>query len=144
MTLETTSITGGCLCQAVRLIAHSAPIATRICWCRVCQKLGAGSGTVNAAFRCDAIVVTGELTDFVSVADSGNRMHRRFCPRCGTHVLSASDNKPELIFVRVGVLDDPEVVRPSAVIWRHRAPSWACVDSDLPSYGDRPPSLFEE
>ena len=49
------AITGGCLCGAVRFeIEADAPLGVRQCWCRVCQYLGAGSGTVNAIFRKDA------------------------------------------------------------------------------------------
>ena len=40
-------ISGGCLCRAVRYRISAAPVVTRECWCRVCQYLGAGSGTVN-------------------------------------------------------------------------------------------------
>ena len=45
---------GGCLCGAVRFeIRTDAPLAVRQCWCRVCQYVGAGSGTVNAMFPKD-------------------------------------------------------------------------------------------
>ena len=43
-------ITGGCLCKAVRYKVTAAPIATRMCWCRVCQYLAAGNATVNTCF----------------------------------------------------------------------------------------------
>ena len=46
--------------------------------------------------------------DYRSVADSGNVMHRRFCPGCGTHVFSAAESRPHLIIVRNGALDDTE------------------------------------
>jgi len=44
------TITGGCLCREIRYESASDPVITRICWCRVCQYLGAGSGTVNVCF----------------------------------------------------------------------------------------------
>ena len=39
--------------------------------------------TVNACFRTVAFTVIGKTTDYPSVADSGNQMHRRFCPTWG-------------------------------------------------------------
>jgi hypothetical protein len=132
-------ITGGCLCRAVRYRISAAPIVTRVCWCRLCQYLGAGSGTVNSCFPSDAVSIEGELRDFPSVAESGNVMHRRFCPRCGTHLFSEAEVRPHLIFVRAGTLDDPEVAQPAATIWASQAPSWACIHQDLPIIAAQPP-----
>jgi hypothetical protein len=130
---------GGCLCRAVRYTIAAAPIVTRICWCRVCQYIGAGGPTVNACFPSDAVAVSGELNDYSMVADSGNVSHRRFCPRCGTHLFSASEARPQLVFVRVGTLDDPELARPAMSIWTDSAPSWACFDERLPKVQRQPP-----
>jgi hypothetical protein len=134
-----TPITGGCLCRAVRFTLSAAPIVTRVCWCRVCQYIGAGSGTVNVCFPSSALEVSGELGDFRLVADSGNAMHRRFCPRCATHLFSAAESRPHLVFVRAGALDDPELAHPAMTIWTAAAPSWACIDADLPRIPGQPP-----
>jgi hypothetical protein len=48
---EQTMITGGCLCGAVRYKSTEPPITARICWCRVCQYIGAGGAAVRAAFK---------------------------------------------------------------------------------------------
>ena len=126
-------ITGGCLCRQLRYeIAAEAPMAARVCWCRVCQYLGAGSGTANALFAKDAVKVTGERTSYRSVADSGSVMHRSFCPTCGTPVFSEAESRPHHIVVRTGTLDDPEIGKPIATIWVGAAPSWACIDPSLP------------
>jgi hypothetical protein len=132
-------ITGGCLCRAVRYSISAAPITTRTCWCRVCQYIGAGSATVNTGFGSEALTVSGELRDHVMAADSGNIMHRRFCPSCGTHLFTASEARPHLIFVRAGTLDDPELARPAATIWTASAPSWACFDEGIPKVPRQPP-----
>lgn len=125
-------VTGGCLCGAVRYEIAAEPMASRVCWCRVCQAFGAGSATVNVCFPSNALRVQGEPRDYVSVADSGNVMHRRFCPTCGVHLFSEAEARPHLVFVRAGSLDDPEIARPSATIWVSKAPSWACIDEGLP------------
>ncbi|HAH64853.1 MAG TPA: aldehyde-activating protein, partial [Rhizobiales bacterium] len=36
-----------------------------------------------------------------------NVMHRRFCPKCGTHVFAQSEARPHLMSVRAGTLDEP-------------------------------------
>ncbi len=132
-------ITGGCLCGAVRFRATEAPITARVCWCRDCQKIGAGGPTAGAAFKTACLTVEGALKDYVSVADSGNRMHRKFCPNCGTHLFSEAESRPHLVFVRLGALDDPEAVKPMATIWTASAPSWACIDKSLPQLPGQPP-----
>lgn len=132
-------ITGGCLCRAVRYRIGAEPIVTRTCWCRVCQYIGAGSATVNTCFPSSALEVHGELHDYRMTADSGNVAHRRFCPQCGTHLFSASEARPHLVFVRAGTLDDPEIARPTVTIWTASAPSWACIDADLPQVPRQPP-----
>jgi hypothetical protein len=134
-----TMIEGGCLCKAVRYRISALPIVTRVCWCRLCQYIGAGSGTVNACVPSSAVTVEGELRDFSSIADSGNTMHRRFCPACGTHVFSAAESRPHLVFVRAGTLDDPNEVQPAMTIWTSQAPRWACFDLKLPEVKDQPP-----
>lgn len=132
-------ITGRCLCGAVRWTSAQPAIVTRVCWCRDCQYFGAGSGTVNACFRTESFRVTGEMTDYSSVADSGNRMHRRFCAKCGTQLFSEAEARPHLVFVRVGTFDDPDLAQPAMTIWTSSAPAWACFDPDLPEVERQPP-----
>lgn len=132
-------ITGGCLCKAVRYRISGAPIVTRVCWCRLCQYLGAGSGTVNTCFASGAVSSSGQLQDFRSVADSGNVMHRRFCPQCGTHIFSEAEARPHLTFVRSGTLDDRDIARPAMTIWASQAPIWACIDATIPRLEEQAP-----
>ena len=131
-------IAGGCLCGAVRYETGAEPITTRICWCRVCQYFATGNAAVSVCFPSAGMSIVGETRDFASVADSGNKMHRRFCPICGTHLFSEAEVRPHLIFVRAGTLDEPEIARPAATIWTAQAPSWACMDDSLPKFEGQP------
>jgi len=133
------TVTGRCLCGAVRWESAEPPITTRVCWCRDCQYLGAGSGTVGACFRTATFKITGKTNDFSSVADSGNRMHRRFCPDCGTPLFSEAEARPHLIYVRAGTFDNLNLVNPAMTIWTSSAPRWACIDSALPRVETQPP-----
>ena len=132
------TIEGGCLCKSVRYRITAEPLTMRLCWCRDCQYLAAGNATANVVFPSEAVTITGALSDFISVADSGNVMHRKFGPECGTPMFSQAEVRPHVIIVRAGTLDDPEQVRPVANIWTESAPGWAFLHQDLP-HCPRPP-----
>jgi hypothetical protein len=83
--------------------------------------------------------VTGKTSDYRSVADSGNQMHRRFCPSCGTPLFSEAEARPHLIFVRVGTFDEPDLAAPAVTIWTSSAPPWAPIDAALPKVERQPP-----
>ena len=132
-----TERSGGCLCGQVRYRITAEPAASRICWCRDCQRI-AGNGTVNVMFASDAIEVSGTVAAHTRRADSGNEVTRRFCPACGAHLFADSTGRPGLTVVRVGTLDDPSSVRPSANIWSASAPAWACLDDALERFERQP------
>ena len=94
---------------------------------------------VGALFRKEEVTVAGPLSDYVCQADSGATMHRRFCTRCGTPIFSEAEERPTLIFVRAGTLDDPDLAAPTATIWTKSAPKWACFDPALPEIEGQPP-----
>jgi len=94
---------------------------------------------VGAAFRTAGFKVVGQTSDFSGVANSGNRMHRRFCTNCGTPLFSEAEARPHLIFVRAGTFDDPNLASPAMTIWTSSAPRWACIDASLPSVEKQPP-----
>jgi len=134
-------ITGRCLCGAVRVEIDAQPLGVRACWCTVCQQLAAGSATVNLVFPAEAVAVDGEVRWYESIADSGNTMRRGFCPACGTPLFSRSEQRPTVIIVRAGVLDDPEIAAPEATIWTGSAPAWALIDPELPGHAGQLPPL---
>lgn len=133
-------IEGGCLCGAVRYVATAEPMVVRACWCRVCQYFGSGNATNNLAFAKDAVTISGKLQDYPSTADSGRKMHRGFCPTCGVHVTSEAEERPHMIIIRGGTLDDTALGKVQASIWTKSAPRWAVIDPHLPQFEGQPPA----
>ena len=131
--------TGGCLCGQVRFRITAPAGASRLCWCKDCQRI-ASNGTANAVFPSDAIQITGTTAQHVKTADSGNAVTRRFCPACGTQLFSDSTGRPGLTVVRLGTLDDPSAIKPTANIWTASAPAWACLDGTLDQFAGGPPA----
>lgn len=134
-----TSFQGGCLCGQVRYRIAAEPGPSRVCWCKDCQHIAA-NGTVNAIFPSAAIEVSGTTGEHRKTADSGNAVTRRFCPTCGVHLFSDSTGRPGLTVLRIGTLDDPSAIRPTANIWSASAPSWACLDESLERFAQAAPA----
>jgi hypothetical protein len=134
-------VSGGCLCKSIRFTVEGPPLASRVCWCRLCQYLGAGNGMTSVCFRSEGLQITGEPGWFESIADSGNVMQRGFCTTCGTPLFSRALIRPHLIFIRAGALDDPELLPPQMVIWTSEAPAWAVLDPALPQFEGQPPPV---
>ena len=132
--------TGGCLCGAIRYRLRGEPVVSRICWCRDCQRL-AGNGTVNAVFPSERIEIDGHPSEYVSAADSGNHVRRRFCARCGSHLFADNTGRVGLTVVRAGTLDEPSSITPAGHIWSASAPAWACLDPALPRVDRQPQAL---
>lgn len=131
--------TGRCLCGQVCYTIDAEPLGARTCWCRDCQRIASGGPTNNALFAPEAVRFAGEIATFTRIADSGNRVERGFCPHCGSQLYSRTI-KPEggPIRIRIGTLDDPELIAPQSVIWASSAPSWAVIDSRLPHLAKGP------
>lgn len=131
--------TGGCLCGQIRFHIDAEPGPSRLCWCRDCQRLAA-NGTANVIFPSAAIQVMGSPARFDKPADSGNVVTRRFCPQCGSQLFSDSTGRPGMTVVRMGTLDDPSAIKPTANIWAGSAPAWACIDPSLQRFEAAPPA----
>ena len=125
-----TEYTGRCLCGDVSYKVTAEPLSSRVCWCANCQRISS-NGTVNAIFPTQAIDISGTPSEHTGAADSGNQVRRRFCGRCASHLFSDSTGRPGMTVVRLGTLDDPSSIQPTANIWSASAPSWACLDPSL-------------
>jgi hypothetical protein len=95
----------------------------------------------SVGFHSSGLDLSGAVTWHESNADSGNRMSRGFCAACGTPLFSTAQARPQVIFVRAGSLDDPNLMAPVANIWTAEAPQWACLNSELPALPGQPPPL---
>ena len=136
--IDMTERTGSCLCGHVRYRLSAEPVVARICWCHDCQRIAA-NGTVNAIFPTAALEISGTPGEHTRTAASGNQVRRRFCTTCGCHLFADSTGRPGFTVVRVGTLDDPSSIQPSANIWSASAPQWACLDAGLERIEHHPP-----
>lgn len=139
MTQANVLIEGGCLCGAVRYRCTAEPMIAGHCHCNDCRRTsGTGHGSHMAVPEV-AFSIDGEVKTYERPADSGNMVHRKFCPNCGGPVYSTNSGMPGVVVIRASSLDDQEHFKPQLIVYAERAASWDLMDSNLPSFATMPP-----
>lgn len=128
------SLNGGCACGSIRYECGSDTLLAYKCHCRACQR-ATGSGFAALLWvPSDKLQLTADQPRYYAVvADSGRKLKRGFCPKCGSHVLLQPDF-PDIIFVVVSSLDDPSEFKPEQEIWTSSAQPWDLLDSNLQQF----------
>jgi hypothetical protein len=134
------SYTGRCACDTVQLTITGTPVGVRQCWCRQCQQIAAGGPTNNAIFSADDVAIVGSLGSHAYIAPSGNTLTQYFCTSCGNPVYAQSSARLHLKTVRLGVINLPHDLKPTAAIWISEAPGWAVIDPALEQFTGQPPA----
>jgi hypothetical protein len=134
------TMSGGCLCGAVRYESSAESMGGGHCYCLDCRRSSGSDHCTHLVVPKAAVTLTGEVTTYERPADSGNLVSRAFCPRCGAPVYSTNSGATDFIFLRVSSLDDPDQFRPQMIVYASRAPSWARMDDTLTTFpGMAPP-----
>lgn len=118
------TMTGGCLCGAVRYTIEGDALMTAVCHCRNCQKQAGSAMSVLIGVRDEQLALTGTLTTYQDTGESGGPVYRRFCGICGSPILSDLPSQPGLHFVKAGTLDDVSGIDPKMHFWTRSAQPW--------------------
>jgi len=134
-----TSLTGSCLCGAVRYTVSQPISELRACHCTNCQKASGAGGTVNAMIPSAAFkLVQGKPKRFSQNADSGRLLHRFFCGDCGSPLYSQRDSTPENMALRAGTLENAPPMKITGNIWTKSARPWAHIDAASQQHPGQP------
>ncbi|MBG7696548.1 GFA family protein [Streptomyces sp. MC1] len=127
--------TGHCLCGSVSYRFDAEPDAVVLCHCGHCQRHSGAAFSVNVLVARDALEVKGTPRSYQTVGvENGNVRDRLFCGECGTPIFTILHERPGLVIVKAGTLDDPSGLRPSAEAWWRRAQDWIAPDPDRPRF----------
>jgi hypothetical protein len=131
------TMTGGCLCGAVRYSIEAEAIRTIVCHCTTCQRHAGSAFATLIAFPAGSIAVTGTLKTYTEPGgSSGEKFHRRFCPDCGTPIILEREGAARTL-ITAGTLDDTSVVKPTVNLFCASAQPWVPITPDtqnLPGY----------
>ncbi len=135
-------IGGGCSCRAVRYRMESRPLFVHCCHCRWCQRESGASFALNAMIEADRVTLlagTPELVDTPSESGRGQKIAR--CPKCRVALWSHyAGAGPAVSFIRVGTLDQPDLLPPDIHIFTASKQPWVVLPAGapaVPEYYDR-------
>ena len=117
---------GGCLCGAVRYELAWPAAAMVVCHCRDCLKQAGSAFSVVGVAKRDALELRGELATFTHPGSSGQDVNRRFCPHCGSPILTdtAEARRKGIVFFKAGTLDETADLAPTVHYWTQSAQGW--------------------
>jgi hypothetical protein len=128
---------------------ETAPLFVHCCHCRWCQRESGASFALNAMIEADRVKDLGqppELVQTPSASGSGQLIAR--CPRCRLAVWSHyAGAGPVIKFVRVGTLDNPNLLPPDIHIFTASKQPWVVIPDGTPAvseYYDRAECWPEE
>jgi hypothetical protein len=131
-------VEGGCDCRELRYRLESAPLFVHCCHCRWCQRESGASFALNAMIEADRVTLLGqapEVVDTPSESGSGQRIAR--CPKCRVAVWSHyAGAGPRVRFVRVGTLDNPDLLPPDIHIFTASRQAWVTLAPGTPAVAE--------
>jgi hypothetical protein len=119
----------------VRYRRETAPLFVHCCHCRCCQRESGASFALNAMIEADRVTSLAEEPELVqtpSASGAGQLVAR--CAKCRlalwSHYAGAG---PVVKFVRVGTLDNPDLLPPDIHIFTASKQPWVVIPQGAPA-----------
>jgi hypothetical protein len=118
-----------CLCGGIQLSYAGAIGPANYCHCEDCRR--ANGSAFNIGVRVERkdlkVNAVSALKGYKYVSGSGHEIERCFCGACGSPIFTLHPAKPEYAWVKAGIINDPQVVRPAYENWVKDKVEWATV-----------------
>ena len=122
-------VTGHCLCGGVRFQIDAELRSARYCHCTRCQRRTGTGAAASAGFPASALtILSGEELIKAYTPDEG--FAKLFCSECGSALFGRSQENPEVMGVRLGVIDGDPGVRPTLRQYVAYAAVWEPIPDD--------------
>ncbi len=136
---DSKSRTGRCYCGAVSYAASGDPVFQAQCHCKPCQFFSGGGPNYFMAMPRNGFEWTGVDPAAFAHPDVEGARTRRFCPTCGTHLITELPGR-DYIVIKVGTLDDPaDYDGPAFAIFAEEKQSYHLFPEGIPVFDKLPP-----
>lgn len=135
----TESLTGGCLCGAVRYTLKPGYRTKHYaCHCTDCQKRTGSAFSSHMLVAESDIALEGETNVAHFTQPSGANSRIIGCAKCMARIYATNDRRPGGASLRVGTLDDSKNMSPAAHFWVSSKQPWISIPDDVPALDTQP------
>jgi hypothetical protein len=131
-------IRGSCYCGTVRYEIAGRLLKFVNCHCPDCRKFSGSAFSAVLAVADDGFRVTSGEDNLVPYNSSPGK-HRYFCKTCGCHLFAKADQRPGMVLVRAGSLDDDPKMQPQCHIWVKAKAPWHPICDSIPQFQEGMP-----
>ena len=126
-------MTADCLCGGVRIEVSGKVGPVVYCHCSRCRKASGTAFATNADVRRKYWkLLAGE--DLVREFESSPGVIRAFCSRCGSPIYSRRPDTPDVLRIRLGILNDDPGRRSLAHFWVGSKATWFDIADTVPQF----------
>ena len=130
-------LTGRCSCGAIRYRLRGAPLFVHCCHCKDCQRQTGSAFVLNALIEADRVEVLSGAPEPITMPTESGRPHDIYrCPACKIAVWSTYGGRPQIRFVRVGTLDEPDRLPPDIHIFTGSKQPWVVLPQGTPAVAE--------
>lgn len=127
---DSSPITGGCRCGAVRFEVNATALWSAHCHCADCRHATGAAFATYVGVASDKTVFSGEFTRY----ESSPGVFRSFCPGCGSPLAFEGEKWAGELHLFAGALDAPEDISPAAHVMMADAMPWIELADELPRF----------
>lgn len=136
--MDIASVTGSCLCGAVRFRASLPSKWVAHCHCTYCRRAHGAAFVTWAGFAASQFALAPRSQP-PRWYESSPGARRASCPTCGTPMFFESTRWPGEVHVARALIDGPLDREPSAHVFYETHVPWVSVDDALPKKPGTPP-----
>jgi len=122
---------GKCLCGNVSYQCHSEPKAVFNCHCEDCRRATGSVFGTNLFVPEAKVEISGAVSSYSHISDSGSTMTKRFCPNCGSLLFGSNSAKPNVVSIRAGTVDQLALIKPQINLFMDKKVPSTSIDENL-------------
>jgi len=124
------SLSGGCLCGAIRFELTAPPHNAGYCHCTRCQRRTGAAASPQARIDGRTLRLLQGEAQLRSWRHPDGGFEKCFCSACGAHLFSRNPADHTQVSVRMGAFDGDPGVRPSYRTFVDYAACWEAIPDD--------------